>query len=318
MACPGQMLDARIYNRNMADKKKAETVYPIRAAARLTRLSIDTLRAWEKRYAVVRPLRRKGVRLYSDADVERLSLLREALDHGHSIGQISGLSNKDLAALSVRTAPSRLSAGDEAPLDTILGAIERFDYAAAHNELGRLASLIPARDLIHRIALPLMRVAGDRWHEQRLRVAQEHLLSQLLTALLGGLMRIYAPGDPPALLMTATLSDDHHEFGILAAAMLASGAGLGVIHLGSNLPLKEIAYAAKKSGADVVLLSITNPQDHTLREQQLRSLRAGLANPIEIWAGVNPASTDFQVKGVRLLRDFRDLEQELQRIGGRF
>jgi MerR family transcriptional regulator, light-induced transcriptional regulator len=302
----------------MAIKRQAETLYPIRAAARLTRLSIDTLRAWEKRYAVVRPLRRKGIRLYSDADVERLSLLREALDHGHSIGHISRLSNKDLMALGGRSTRSRVLADDEGPLDTILGAIERFDYGEAHSELGRLASLMPARDLIHRIALPLMRLAGDRWHEQRLRVAQEHLLSQVLTALLGGLMRIYSPGNPPAVLMTATFSDDHHEFGLLAAAMLAAGAGLGVIHLGSNLPLKEIAYAARKSGADVVLLSITNPQDHTLREQQLRSLREGLANRVEIWAGVNPAGTDFQVKGVRLLRNFRNLEQELQRIGGRF
>jgi DNA-binding transcriptional MerR regulator/methylmalonyl-CoA mutase cobalamin-binding subunit len=302
----------------MRDKKETKSVYPIRAAARLTRLSIDTLRAWEKRYSVVRPLRRKGVRLYTDADVERLSLLREALDHGHSIGHISGLSNKDLMALRVRSTPSRLLAADETPLDTIFTAIERFDYTAADKELGRLASLMPARDLVQRIALPLMRLAGERWHEQRLRIAQEHLLTQLLSGLLGGLLRIYAPDKPPAVLMTATFNDDLHEFGLLAAAMLAAGAGLGVIHLGSNLPIKEITYAAKRSSADVVLLSITNPQDHTLREEQLRSLRTSIANQVEIWAGVNPAGTDFQVKGVRVLTDFRGLEQELQRIGGRF
>jgi MerR family transcriptional regulator, light-induced transcriptional regulator len=302
----------------MPDRKETKNIYPIRAAARLTRLSIDTLRAWEKRYSVVRPIRRKGVRLYTDADVERLSLLREALDHGHSIGHVSRLSNKDLMALSVRSTPARLLAADEAPLDTIFKAIERFDYASADKELRRLASLMPARDLVQRIALPLMRLAGERWHEQRLRIAQEHLLSQLLSGLLGGLMRIYAPESPPAVLMTATFNDDLHEFGLLAAAMLAAGAGLGVIHLGSNLPIKEIAYAAKRSSADVVLLSITNPQDHTLREEQLRSLRASIANQVEIWAGVNPAGTNFQVTGVRVLRDFRGLEQELQRIGGRF
>jgi DNA-binding transcriptional MerR regulator len=61
----------------MARKTEA-ALYPIRAAARLTQLSIETLRAWEKRYKAVEPVRRKGIRLYSDSDIERLSLLRRA------------------------------------------------------------------------------------------------------------------------------------------------------------------------------------------------------------------------------------------------
>ena len=114
------------------------------------------------------------------------------------------------------------------------------------------------RELIHAVALPLMRMVGDRWHEEQLRIAQEHLVTQLMSSLLGGMLRIYAPQDPPAVIMTATLSDDLHEFGILAAAILAAGSGLGVIHLGANLPAREISYALKRSKADVVLISITN------------------------------------------------------------
>ena len=65
----------------MADARKSnKAVHPIRAAARLTGLSIDTLRAWQKRYKAVEPIRKKGIRLYSDADIARLSLLREATE----------------------------------------------------------------------------------------------------------------------------------------------------------------------------------------------------------------------------------------------
>ena len=142
-------------------------------------------------------------------------------------------------------------------------------------------------------------------------------MSQLLSNLLGGMMRIYAPATPPAVIMTGTFSDDLHEFGILAAAILAAGAGLGVVHLGPNLPAKEVSYAAKRSGANVVLMSITS-RDLELRKEQLRSVRTAIPSQVEIWAGVNPASSELHVEGVRILKDFRDLEREIQRIGGRF
>jgi MerR family transcriptional regulator, light-induced transcriptional regulator len=209
-------------------------------------------------------------------------------------------------------------AADNAALESILAAVERFDYASADKELGRLASLMSARDLLHEVAMPLMRIAGEKWHEQRMRIAQEHLVSQLLGNLLGGMIRIYAPENPPARLLTTTLSDDLHEFGILAAAILAAGAGLGVIHLGASLPAREVSYAAKRAGADVVLISVTAPLDRTLREHQLRALCAGLPPGVEVWVGVNPSSVELDVKRIRVLRDFPELEREIQRVGGIF
>ena len=301
----------------MARKTEA-ALYPIRAAARLTQLSIETLRAWEKRYKAVEPVRRKGIRLYSDSDIERLSLLRRAIQRGHSIGQASRLSNKELLSLRDAVTTSRVAEANDPPIERILAAIDEFHYAAADRELGRLASLMPPRDLIHKIALPLMRIVGERWHEQRMRVAQEHLISQLVSNLLGGIIRIYAPVHPPAVLMTTTLGDDLHEFGVLAAAILAAGAGLGVVHLGPNLPVDEIVYAAKRSRTDVVLLSVTNPQDRTLRQEQLRSIRKGLPKEKELWVGVNPPNTRFDVREIRILGDFGELEREIRRIGGRF
>jgi methanogenic corrinoid protein MtbC1 len=256
--------------------------------------------------------------LYSEADIARIALLRQATERGYSIGQASQLSDKELLALGASATSSRMAAATEAPLEAVLTAIERFQYASADRELGRLAALMPPRDLIYKIALPLMRIAGERWHEQRMRIAQEHLMSQLLSNLLGGIMRTYAPAHPPAVVMTATLSDDLHEFGILAGAILAASAGLGVIHLGPSLPAKEVVYAAKRSGTDVVLLSITSPQDRMLRQEQLRSIRTGISKDTELWVGVNPATTSFNVNGIRVLNNFEELEREVQRIGGRF
>lgn len=68
--------------------------YRIAAVARLTGIPETTIRMWERRYGVVEPARSSGNgRLYSRADIERLQLLKAAVDAGHAIGTIAGLDN---------------------------------------------------------------------------------------------------------------------------------------------------------------------------------------------------------------------------------
>src|SRR5512138_1466617 len=73
--------------------------YPIRAVSKLTGISVDTLRAWERRYRVVEPERDERGRMYSEQDVERLRLLRAAIERGHAIGRVAVLATDDLRAL---------------------------------------------------------------------------------------------------------------------------------------------------------------------------------------------------------------------------
>src|SRR5919201_3225878 len=89
--------------------------HPMRVVARRTGLGADLLRAWEKRYEVVTPARSpSGRRLYSDADIERHRLLYRSTLAGRSIGQLAGLSTRELAALVRRDAEAE-RAGDAAP-----------------------------------------------------------------------------------------------------------------------------------------------------------------------------------------------------------
>ena len=63
--------------------------YPIRVVARMTGLSLDTIRAWERRYEAVVPRRNKRGRVYSESQVARLRLLAELVKRGHAIGTIA-------------------------------------------------------------------------------------------------------------------------------------------------------------------------------------------------------------------------------------
>lgn len=67
------------------------------AVARMLRMPVATLRIWERRYNMASPATSPaGHRLYSAADVKRLSLLRQLTTLGHAIGSLAAL---DLDAL---------------------------------------------------------------------------------------------------------------------------------------------------------------------------------------------------------------------------
>ena len=76
-----------------------EAQYPIRAVSKLTGISIDTLRAWERRYAAVVPERSERGRQYSQEQIQRLVLLHSLVERGHAIGQIASLPKQALRDL---------------------------------------------------------------------------------------------------------------------------------------------------------------------------------------------------------------------------
>ena len=79
----------------------AEAHQSIKVVARRTGLSAHVIRIWEKRYGAMEP-ERTGTnrRLYSDEQIERLSLLREITQNGHSIGHVAKLPTDKLRELA--------------------------------------------------------------------------------------------------------------------------------------------------------------------------------------------------------------------------
>lgn len=305
------------------------TGYPIRAVSKLTGLPLDTLRAWERRYKAVRPRRGERGRLYEEGDIRRLVMLRELVAQGFAIGQVAKLNDRQLRVLvdrqmeagSAASMPRRVRAEGRPrfeQIQTLLDAVLHFDYAAADRELGRLATVLSARDVIHRVALPLMRAVGDQWHAGKMSIAQEHLASALLRNLLGGLMRLYSPELPATRLMFTTPAGEEHEFGILAAAMLAVGGGLGVIYLGPNLPADEILGAVRRAAPDVLVLGIAGTESMSQLMEEVAHVSRKLPTRVELWLGGKEAAGARAHAGGRplvVLPDFATYEHQIRRLG---
>jgi MerR family transcriptional regulator, light-induced transcriptional regulator len=295
--------------------------YPIRAASKLTGLPVDTLRAWERRYQAVNPSRAGRGRLYSEADIRRLLLLRHAVDGGHAIGQVASLSDDALEELHL-TATTAQKARPDADggvfqaLEPILKAIQAYDYAATNEELGRLALLLTPRELVHKVALPLMRLAGENWEKGRFQIAHEHLLSACVRNLLGGLVRRQETRNGHPGILVTTPAGELHEFGILAAAMIAVAHQFQVAYLGTNLPATEILFAARNLAPRAVVLGVMEMNATPVVRAEVERLGRELPNGVELWIGGSGRNVAGHAASDRtiVVEDLAGFERHLERL----
>ena len=308
----------------MSKIRESSASYPIRAVSRLTGIGIDTLRAWERRHGAVTPIRDDRGRMYTDADVARLRLLRGAVEQGHSIGRLAALSDAELrhlAAAGSASAVSDAASTRRTSIDTgaLAAALQSFDATAIDQQISRLASILPPLELLRDVLMPVLAKAGDDWHRGTARIAHEHLMSSTMRNILGSFLRLYARPDVPARLLFATLAGERHEIGTLGAAMLAASSGLGVAYLGPDLPAREIVESVRPAGAQVLVLGLTTTSGGKTRELELRTIIRDLPKDVELWVGGRGAARHASIVTTRglVFADYAAYQQELIRIGGR-
>jgi DNA-binding transcriptional MerR regulator len=300
-------------NRAEGSRRRAEpgeATFPVRAAARLTGVSPDLLRAWERRYRVVEPLRSPGgTRRYRAADLERLRLVKAAVDAGHRIGEVAPLAQ---AELERRAAQPR--AREPGPIEAALAALARLDAGEAERLVSlQLAALGPTR-FAREFALPLLVEIGAGWASSRVCAASEHLGTALLRSLLGAALRPTRASQSGPRIVFATPSGERHELGLLAAAIAAIGAGGNAIYLGPDLPVEELVGAVATSGAAALAIGLV-ALPAAEAERAVRRLREGLDEGVELWLG-GPRSAEVALPPrVRRLDSLEAIERGVALLG---
>jgi len=297
----------------------------MKVVARRTGLSPHLIRMWERRYRAVVPDRTDtGRRLYSDADIRRLSLLRQATEAGESIGQIASLSLEDLARLIDGSPEYRTQV--KPPEDTpgaqdFLGRGLKATIALDSGELEAImleASLaLGQQAFLENILMPLLNRTGELWERGDLKISQEHLASAVVRSLLGSTALTQQSDQHGPLLLTTTPSGQRHEFGALAASVTAVSVGWRSTYLGPDLPAEEIASAAKVKGARAVALSLVYPGDDPRVPLELRKLARLLDKRVALLAGGRAAPGYHDVLneiGALLVHDLTELRATLNRL----
>ena len=215
----------------------SERTYRIHEVSELTGLEPDRLRAWERRYDVVRPVRLpNGYRAYSSEQVALLGAYARLIEGGARIGDLAERPAEEVIA---RAAGRRLPGPPHAALLEAVKALDRERLEAlVAAEVRRHGLAAFARDAAPRLAAAV----GELWALGRLPVAAEHVATEVvLHALKGGL----APGRQRGpLVLAAGLPGERHEWGVTAAMVLVQELGWRCHYLGPDLPLAQLHDAA--------------------------------------------------------------------------
>ena len=243
----------------------AETRFRIGELSRRSGVSPDLLRAWERRYSLLRPSRSPGgLRLYSEDDLLRVGAMQEQL--------AAGLAAAEAAAVAAARGGVAHSQSDTTHArGELAAALLAFDETRAHAAFDALVAAFSLDTLLGDVVVPYLHDLGDRWERGEISVAQEHFASALLRGRLLGLARGWGQGLGPTALL-ACAPGEQHDLGLIAFGLALRARGWRILYLGPNTPLESLAGAARSSRPDRIVVSAVDPRTLDAERDQLLEL----------------------------------------------
>ncbi len=234
--------------------------------SRRSGVSPELLRAWERRYGLLRPTRSSGgLRLYSDDDLRRVRTMRQHLDSGLAAAEAAALAsqNEEPAAEARRPpADAARALGD---------ALAAFDEPGAQAVLDEVLASSTLDSVLGSVVLPYLAELGERWARGDATVAEEHFASSVVRGRLLGLARGWGRGLGPRIVL-ACAPGEQHDLGLIAFGLALRSRGWRIVYLGADTPLSSVADAAHASEPRFVVVSAVIPDRFLAISNGLREL----------------------------------------------
>ncbi|AQR65821.1 hypothetical protein BXU06_12725 [Aquaspirillum sp. LM1] len=279
---------------------------PISVVERETGIPKDLLRMWERRYGFPQPGRdAQGDRVYPRDQVDKLRTVRRLMDQGFRPGKIIHLSPEALAELSEARRPRANPPAVCARLESLLKSQD------GHAIRDELQSQLHGQGLRHFVCdfLPAAnQLVGELWMRGVVEIHEEHLYTEQVTRILRETLSVLsAPPAQPRVMLT-TCPGEQHVLGLLMAEALLRLAACDVLAFGAEMPLTDIAQAARKHQVDILALSFSQSYDGNPLDT-LDSLRSLLPDRVTLWVGGAGCQTVKTSAGRwQVLRSLNELE----------
>ncbi|NNJ78507.1 MAG: MerR family transcriptional regulator [Xanthomonadales bacterium] len=290
----------------------AEKLYTIGTVSKLTGVGAITLRAWERRYGLVKPVRKEsGHRLYTRQHIDQINRITSLTQQGLRISQITP---------EMLETEMQGSAEDERPNDVwkeylngMIAALVSFDEDRLEEIYNTALSLYPIGTVTQKLLTPLLIELGVRWEAGDGGVAEEHFFSFYLRNKLGARFHHRPRGNRGSVLLIAGLPGEHHELGLLLFALAAHENGYRVIPLGANMPLADLeSVSRQKKPSAIILAGAIEPSRRTLNDE-LPKLVSKVSVPVTV-GGLSSVYACDAIDKAGAVALGRDIDIGLQRL----
>lgn len=269
-------------------------MYNLKAVVNEVGLTPATLRAWERRYGLIKPKRTSGGhRLYSRRDIEMLKWLVKRQNEGVSISQAVEMwnqldgSGRNTSPLVPATTPLPDMGG------TILDELREkwladcmtFDDLAANQTLDQAFTIAPPESICIEVLQKGLAQVGEGWYAGVVSVQQEHFASALAARRINTLLAATQPATLQGRILAACPPGEAHDFPLLLATYLLRRRGWEVIYLGANVPLTDLEETLRDTSPAMVV-SAAQTLDSAASLRMMAELASGRGIPLAFGGGI--------------------------------
>ena len=226
---------------------EVKNVFSIKDLENLSGIKAHTIRIWEKRYAILEPMRTDtNIRLYDIHNLQKLLNITLLHDYGYKISRISKLSPDKIPDL-VREIVSEKSAKSHA-INAFKMAMMNFDQTLFINTYNNLLSEKTFRDVFYEVFIPLMNEIGLLWQSNTITIAHEHFISHLIKQKLitnTEKIQVLEPTKNDKIFVLYLPSNEIHELGLMYLNYELILNGYKTIYLGESVPIESLKDVQK-------------------------------------------------------------------------
>ncbi|ASS74195.1 hypothetical protein CIG75_03805 [Tumebacillus algifaecis] len=240
-------------------------MYNIKSVAQLLDMPAVTIRAWERRYQVVSPMRSEsGHRLYSEQDIEDLRWLKvQTEDKGINISQAVKMLEKRRAERSVVDPQAELdlpAQNAEQLRHQLFQSLLAFQFEKTNELLGLGFAMFNFEKMFHDVLAPLLQQIGDGWERGTVSVAQEHFASNIILQRFNQFFQIFQINPRLPKVLACCPQGEHHQIGLLLFTLFLRRNGVEVIYLGPDMPHDGLAKVIERNDVQVLAMSLSDQQ----------------------------------------------------------
>ncbi|KAA0562741.1 MerR family transcriptional regulator [Bacillus sp. CH30_1T] len=224
----------------MSNDKKLEGKYNIKAVSTILGIQPGTLRAWERRYQIIAPVRNEsGHRLYTDQHLNILKWLVEKVNRGFTISQAVALLDKQELEEN-EIASSERKDRTQSISDDLLKALLRFNETKSHELINQSFAVYTIDKVVIDILGSLLVKIGDLWENGKITTAHEHFATSILRSRIGIIMHSFPHNGILPKVVAVCGPEEWHELGLLIFTLYVRRKGFEVIYLGSSIKENDI------------------------------------------------------------------------------
>lgn len=241
----------------------SETVgkYNIKAVSNMLGIHAGTLRAWERRYDVVKPVRNDaGHRLYTDEHLKVLKWIIDQVNRGFTVGQAVELLDREevLQSPEMGTEPVNQI---ETMKTNIQTALLNFDEITATDHLDHAFNMFSTERVVISILGGILAEVGDLWEKKKILTAHEHYVTAYIRTRIGMVFQSLPVNGLLPKVICVCAPDETHEIGLLVFTFYLRRRGYDTIYLGGGIPGEDVIKIIEETKASFTVISVTM-KDH--------------------------------------------------------